>query len=408
MNGSCANETFMKKNIGNEAEESRNRDSGRRIPVYLGRWGFPGSQGERGILAASYDSETGDFTVLDRTEPGLNAGQVIADKERGLLYYVNEAAAPAGMAGGEIYTFRADPETGALTTCGHVPSLGNLPSYPALTGNTKFLVVTHHAGSGSVFKTVTKDDGTIETAETFEETSLVLFRLDPEGCPEKAVDLVRFYGHGASPDQKNPHLHSVKLSPDGKILFVCDKGTDQVYSFRVDTEAGKLVMLDCLSGLPGSSPRYAVFHPEAPYIYFNNETRSVLNTVRYDEAGKLELVSSVSCREDGSLDEKGMQCDLLITKDGRFLYETIRETAQVAVFEIDPETHLPKLIEVIDAGNRQAGRGLMLSPDERFLHVAAMPDNGIITYKRKADGRLEYVRHQLEEESLISLITFMT
>ena len=80
MNGSCANETFMKKNIGNEAEESRNRDSGRRIPVYLGRWGFPGSQGERGILAASYDSETGDFTVLDRTEPGLNAGQVIADK----------------------------------------------------------------------------------------------------------------------------------------------------------------------------------------------------------------------------------------------------------------------------------------------------------------------------------------
>ena len=42
MNGSCANETFMKKNIGKEAEESRNRNfgAGKKIPVYSVDWSF--------------------------------------------------------------------------------------------------------------------------------------------------------------------------------------------------------------------------------------------------------------------------------------------------------------------------------------------------------------------------------
>lgn len=375
--------------------------------AYLGKWGPYVSQDPVGVLIADYDAASGRFTPREKLCPEINCGQALADTNKMVLYYVNERRETADGLGGQVAAFRMDRESGGLQELARVPSFGLLPSYAALDTTGRFLLVTHHTGRSAIFKTQQGAGGAYEITQEYEETSAVLFPLDGDGKPGAPCDIVKFTGKGALPGQTNPHLHSVKLSPNGRFFILCDKGTDQVYTYRIAEDEKKLRLCSVLKGVLGSSPRYAAFHPSGKAVYYNNETKSVLNTVYCGEDGQLRLAGTLSCREDGCETAAGKQSDLVISQDGRYLYDILRDGAQIAVFRIREDNLLPERIQVVDCGNSEGGRGAALSPDGRFLHVAAGPDNGVLTYTVGGDGRLSFAFSQLEEEEKIGVITFV-
>ncbi|MBS6644915.1 MAG: beta-propeller fold lactonase family protein [Clostridiaceae bacterium] len=358
--------------------------------AYIGNWSNPRTGGTGGITVTEYDEEKGTFSLLCRCFPEINCGAACLDQEKGIIYYVNEQTEVYGQnLGGQVFALKINPETGMLTEINHKPSYGLLPSYCAVDPSHQYLIVVNHSGRNVITKTIRDDEGEIKLIQEHDEAVVVLFPLGADGSIGMPCDIVRHTGHGALPNQDSPHIHSVMVSPCGSFFAVCDKGNDTLYFYRINREMGTIDLCDKLSAIPGSSPRYSAFHPTEPYLYFNNETKSIVSMVRFDQEGKLEHVCSVSCMEDNSLDEKGMQSDIRIHPSGKYLYDLIRDNSTIAVFVIDQDTKIPIRTQIVPAGSNGSGRGLAISPDGRYLHAAACPEDGIYTYKIGVDGYLK-------------------
>lgn len=355
--------------------------------AYIGNWSFPKDTRPMGVTVAEYAPE-GTFSVKGHAFPELNFGAACLDEERGILYCVNERPEVEGVTlGGQVFALKIDPGTGALTELSRSPSYGPLPSYCAVDDSRRYLIVSNHSGRNAITKTVLDVDGSYRIVREYDETAVVLFPLDGEGRIQPPCDIVRHTGHGALPNQQNPHAHSVKRSPDGKLFAVCDKGNDSLYFYRIDQEKNKLICCDRIDGVPGSSPRYSAFHPTLPYLYYNNETKSIVNVVRYDEAGKLTPVCAVSCMADGDEQATGMQSDLCIDPTGRNLYSLVRDNATIAVFRLGDDG-MPTFEEAVPCSSTQGGRGLAIAPDGKRLYLAAFPDKEVRAFAIGKDGRL--------------------
>lgn len=368
--------------------------------AYIGSWVPYMRNDPAGITIAEYTPETGVFRPLQHILPELNCGAFCLDKERGVLYCTNERTeVPDKTLGGQVFALKIDSETGILSELSCSPSFGQLPSYCAVDGSRRFLIVSNHSGRNAIMKTVLGPDGHFQIVREYDETAVVLFPLDEEGRIEPPCDIVRHTGHGALPNQQNPHAHCVKSDPSGRLFAVCDKGNDHLYCYRIDTEKRKLVCCDCLEGVPGSSPRYCVFHPTLPYLYYNNETMSIVNMVHYDGDGKLTPVCTVSCMEDGSMQARSLQSDLCISPSGTFLFTLVRDNSTITVYQLDKQSGVPTLRQVVPCGSTEGGRGLTISPDGRYLHLASCPDAGAYTFSIGGDGQLTPMGIRLEDRA---------
>jgi 6-phosphogluconolactonase (cycloisomerase 2 family) len=375
--------------------------------AYIGNWDAPKNQTAVGITTAAYSEETG-FCVIDHSFPELNFGAACYDEALGVLYCVNERPqVPSVTLGGQVFALKVSRETGKLTELSRSPSYGPLPSYCAVDASHRYLVVTNHSGRNAITKTVQEADGSFRIVQEFDETAIVLFPLSETGEILPPCDIVRHQGHGALPNQQNPHAHCVKRSPDGNLFFVCDKGNDSVYTYRIDPERGKLCQCDQLASIPGSSPRYGVFHPTKPVVYYNHETKSILCMDTIGQDGTLTHCCTVSCLENGSQEERGLQSDLCIDAAGKTLYSLVRDAKTIAVFALDSASGTPTLLQTLPCGGKEAGRGLALSPEGKYLYLAAgRADGAVFAFAVAPDGRLTPCGRALDDVAP-SVITFV-
>ena len=355
--------------------------------AYIGNWGMPKLDIPAGITVAAY--EHGDFRIIDRQFPEINFGQACFDEKRNVLYCVNERHEVAGQnLGGQVYALKINSETGLLSLLSKSPSYGPLPSDCAVDSESRYLIVSNHSSRNCITKTVRDADGTYRIVHEYDETAIVLFPLDEDGAIGEPCHIVRHVGSGALPNQQSPHAHCVRKTPGMDLFIVCDKGNDSVYSYRIDKEKNELVCCDRIGGAPGSSPRYCVFHPDLPIFYYNNETKSMITMVRYDTDGRLSPVCEVSCMANGDVQARGLQSDIQISHDGRFLYDLVRDNSTIAVYSLDEKSGDPTLKQVVPCGSTQGGRGLALSLDGKYLFLAACPDAQVYAFAIDADGCL--------------------
>ncbi len=81
--------------------------------------------------------------------------------------------------------------------------------------------------------------------------------------------MISFEGSGADPErQEGPHIHQALHSPWSDCLYLCDLGTDRIWSFRVDSlgrPAGPPTA--ALELPPGYGPRHLAFNRHTPRAY---------------------------------------------------------------------------------------------------------------------------------------------
>lgn len=380
--------------------------------VYVGNWSFQAKPAKgKGITIYEYTPETGDLTLVETICPDVAAGQLYLDEKNGILYSNDECGERRGEVGGGGYllSFRIDPATGKLTKLNQKDSLSPEPSYLCLDRSGKYLVTCHCADPWHVTKIVRNPDGTFTNQVLFDDTSLVLFRIQEDGSLGAVCDVALTPGTGGkgansqvNVDPVSGHvqlvqvisrLHAVVASPSGELLAACDKGMDRVYTYRIDREAGKLVYLNHWEAPEVACfPRYAVFHPdpEKALLYVNNENYAQLNTFRYDEAtGALERIHKVyllPC-DPGMVEGKpvGAQ-DIMVHPNGRTLYCTLCGLNLIVVCRLD-ENGIPTPVQRIQSrGNLP--RGIALSPDGRFLLSGNMVSGDITLFAADQEGLL--------------------
>jgi 6-phosphogluconolactonase len=348
----------------------------------------------KGFGIFRYNTKTGELeliksAVLDK----ISVGATCLDSKRNILYCVDEVMTQPGYlkgGGGLVYALAIDPETGDLTEINHQPSYGSLPAYVAVDGTGKYLIVVSHTGNAPVTKTVKDASGKYRIVIEYDDATTVLYRLNDDGSIGDPCDICKHSGNGPGPEQSHPRIHSVMASPSGNLFAVCDKGSDQIFFFRINRETEKLQVCggEGYKSIPGSSPRYSVFHPTRPYFYMNNETKAVIRAFRYDEDGKLEPICTVSAFPDDCEDNPTMmQSDIRIHPSGKYLYGLIRGINAVSVFEIKEKTGEIEKIQTVTLDGT-GPRGCAISPDGRFILIAALKSKEVLVWAIGEDGKL--------------------
>ncbi len=378
--------------------------------VYVGNWSFEAKPEKgKGITVYSYEPEDGSLTLLETICPEVAAGQLYLDEEDGILYSNDECGERRGEVGGGGYllSFKIDPETGKLNFLNMKDSLSPEPSYICLDKSKKYLVACHCADPWHVTKIVQNEDGSFTNEVLFDDTALVLFRVNEDGSLGDVCDVAITPGTGGrgehsevNVDPVSGHmqliqvisrLHSVVASPDGEMLVTCDKGMDRVYTYKIDRENGKLVYLNEWDAPEVACfPRYCAFHPTKNVLYVNNENYAQLNSFHYDEeTGALERFNEVYLlpEDPGMVDGKpvGAQ-DILVHPNGKVLYCTLCGLNQIIVCRLD-EDGVPTPCQQIDSrGNLP--RGISLSPDGAFLLSGNMVSGDITEFAVDEEGLL--------------------
>lgn len=270
------------------------------------------------------------------------------------------------------------------------------------------MAVCHCADPFHVTKIVRKNDGNYSNEVLFDDTALVLFRINADGSIGDVCDTnVISRSDGNDPlSQRNvdpvsghiqlvrviSRLHSVVSDPEKKIFAVCDKGMDRVYIYKIDSNHGKLIRTDewCAPEV-ACFPRYSTFHPSAKILYVNNENSSNLNVFRYDaEKGTIERICMYPLldKDPGLIDGKpvGAQ-DILAHPGGKTLYCSLIGLNLLIVCRLD-EQGLPSVVQRLSCRG-VLPRSLALSPDRRFLLCGNMLSGDITVFAADEEGLLQ-------------------
>ncbi len=135
--------------------------------------------------------------------------------------------------------------------------------------------------------------------------------------------------------QEMPHTHCVTLSNDNKFLLCCDLGLDTLFCYDKElNELSKIKVKD------GYGIRHAIFSKDGKYVYAVTEMIPSVLVFSFDN-GRLKLLNEykISCEKEAA-DGAGIR----LSKDGKFLYLSLRVENDIVVYEIKGDSLILKQI----------------------------------------------------------------
>lgn len=211
-----------------------------------------GPDGQLGELAFS-DQHQGASRVNERRQEGPHAHSVIFDP-------TNRFALSADLGTDQIFVYTLDAETGALKPnafpfVSAEPGAG--PRHLAFHPNQRFLFAANEL------------NGTVTAFAWDKEAGSLALLLSYPTLPEdfKEYNLVA----------------DIHLTPDGRYLYVSNRGHNSLAVFEVNAETGDLRQVGDVS-CGGNWPRNFALDPEGNFIIVANQESSTLNVFQVDQA----------------------------------------------------------------------------------------------------------------------------
>lgn len=265
-----------------------------------------------GIHVYDFDKQSGAATIVDSVQTPNPSYLAVAPNQK-FVYAVSETQ--RGSFSGKVRAFSFDKSTGKLSFINEQPSVGDNPCYIIVDKTGRWVIVGNYS-SGTLAVLPIKSDGSIG----------------------EAVSSFQHWGKGVNAErQEAPHVHSTVLSPDNKNLFVQDLGIDKIITYSFNDKTGAIAPKDSVKLKDGSGPRHFVFHPSSNRAYLVQELSGTVTAFNYQK-GRLNAVQTVSALPPG-FNKSFSGADIHISKDGKFLYASIRdESNTIAIFRIDQKT----------------------------------------------------------------------
>lgn len=355
----------------------------------VGSWFY--KPGPKGISLLEYHPEDGSLTFLETKFRNLNADAMCLDSRKRIAYFADACATPKG---GHVAAVKIDTELRDMEVISQKDTLFRDPNYIWIDRETsKYAFVTHHSNTVLVNKLLSRDDGTFDVKAVYDDVGLVAFRMNADGTFGKICDVaLTSTEEPAGTEHAYSRQHSVVGDPSGRLLAVCDKGLDRIYTYGFDARKEKLSQLHEYRLSEQMGPRYSVFHPRLPVFYCSCEKKLVVLAFRYDvRTGQMELISQIplvnepvpSSRKPEERIESG---DIKLNPERNCVYVTIRGLNRIAVLRIREDGGL-ELVQSVSCGGNNP-RCLCISPDRRFLLCGNMESQSIRTLEIRDDGTL--------------------
>lgn len=323
--------------------DSYNRDLTKKQTLLVGTY----TDRSEGIYSFSYDPRT--LNVKHRsTLITPNPTSMALDRDRGIIYVANEQASEA-----MVSSLQLDGVSGRLTAINSSFTLGGAPRAIATDGKGK--VVSANDASGSI------------TLFFANETGLL-------GQPDWHIMLGQ---EGIS------HPSDLCFTPDGKELFVVDKGQDKVYHFNVSSKNPPLTIDVATTDLTkGSQPKHLIMEPNGRYAYLLTEQSPMVILYKHHR-GRLNEVE----RHELGSDSASRGEHLALSPDGRHLYVSeMGSEGRVTIFKVNKSNS--KLTKV---GSQKVGSEpifIAIHPSGRWVAVACRKANKVEFYSRDLESGL--------------------
>ena len=304
--------------------------------------------------------------------------------------------------GGKIRTYALDDVSLTLTSSGSTDA-GTLPSFftvnPAGTalyagdeeagGVRAFSIAasgqlsalnTQSSSGKPVYLSTDREARFLFTAH-YNEGSVQVFGLSNNGQLSASVQSL----------STGSQAHSILVSPDGKHVFVPNKGSNYIAQFKLESD-GKLTPNTPPNVSSSGGPRHLTFHPSKPFAYVAHENSNTLRAFSYDGAsGVLTEIDSENMLPSGV--GNSTAADVRVEPTGKFVYASNRANADssLAIFSINQTDGTLSLVgHAATHGNTPRNFGI--HPAGRILLVANQDSNNVAAFRLDPDtGALTFV-----------------
>lgn len=316
----------------------------------------------KGIYTFRFNENSGEAIPLSETEAS-NPSYLTLSEDGKFVYSVDESDQKPSAAN----AFAFDKEKGTLRLLNSQKTNGKAPCY--IISNGKYAITANYGGGSISIFPINEKDGSLLPA-----SQVIKF----EG---KSVDKER---------QSQPHLHCVRITPDGKYLLADDLGTDKIHKFKINPNANAENKEDFLikgdpesfNVEPYSGPRHLIFSADGKYAYLITEISGMVIVFEYND-GNLKEIQSIPA---DNLKAEGSG-DIHISPDGKFLYASNRLRGDgLAIFRINPKDGM--LTKLDYQFTKTHPRNFIITPNGKFILVACRDSNVIQVFKRNLETGL--------------------
>ncbi|MGX6744581.1 lactonase family protein [Streptomyces xantholiticus] len=305
-------------------------------PLFLGTYTSVDGGGS-GIGLATYDERTGRITGAGVVEGVADPSYLAVHPSGHTLYAVNERET------GSVTAVRL-VENGTPEVLGSRPTGGAAPCHLSVHPSGRWLLSADY-GSGT----------------------LAVHPVEASGALGGRTDKVTHDSPPPGPGQEGPHAHQIVTSPDGRHVLAVDLGTDTVYTYRLDTEAGTLEEVSRATVRAGAGPRHLAFHPSGRYAYLANELDNTVQVCAYDRAtGRLRPAAP---QPTGTGSGTNYPAQPVVTADGRSAYLANRGHNSLTRYAVEAGGSRLRLLDTVPVGG-DFPRHIALSPSGGLLFAA--------------------------------------
>ncbi|KRR24919.1 hemagglutinin [Bradyrhizobium lablabi] len=310
--------------------------------VYVGARTTKGRNARgNGLNVYRMDNASGGWTHVQLLADLVNPSFLTFDRSRRFLYTVHGDLS-------DITAMGIDKQSGMLRVINRQSTQGKNPVHLAIDPTNRHVIVANHITS----------------------TLAVLPRRE-DGSLGEVSDLVKLEGKIGPHRVEQPFAkpHQVEFDPSGRFIIVPDKGLDQVFTYALDAEKGKLQLVSSAAAREGSGPRHVAFDPGGRFAYVVNELDSTVTSYRFDPtSGALAAFQVISALPE-SFTGNSRASEIAISADGRFVYASNRGYDSVAVLERDLQTGRLRTI-ACPPSEGKTPRFFAIHPSQRFVYVA--------------------------------------
>jgi 6-phosphogluconolactonase len=329
------------------------------VGTYTGRLGHVDGKAE-GIYTCRLDPATGAMTQVSLIGDIVNPSFLTLDPQGRYLYAVSEVKDFQGQAGGGVYAYAVDAQSGALTPLNAQPTRGTDPCHLSVDATGKWVLVANYS-SGSV----------------------IIYPILDDGRLGEATDFKQHEGSSVNPQrQQGPHAHSFVIAPDNRFAYAPDLGMDKVMIYQLDLANGKLLpgQQPWVQTEAGGGPRHFDIHPNRKFAYCNLEIGNKVVAFAYDEAsgGLTQIQSLPTLPEDFS--GRSHTADLHIHPNGNFLYVSNRGHDSIAMYAIDPANGMLTFLGT-ESTQGQTPRNFAIDPTGTLLLAANQNSSTVAAYQ---------------------------
>lgn len=244
-----------------------------------GRYLMGASYGADAITVQAIDAAYKPDEKIQTYKTGPHAHSVRTDPSNRFAY--------AGNLGSDhVLQYSLDAKTGALTPIG-----SGFVSVPAKTG-PRHLAFSH---DGKYLYVVGEMSGTV-TAFSIDDKTGALTELGvANGIPDRLKLVhgeVRDASNNDLKDDPTPRIWAadLRLSPDGKLLFMTERTTSSVSAFAVNSATGALSFLENYP-VEEKQPRNIAFSPNGKWLLVTGEKADKVGVYAVGEKGALKRAS---------------------------------------------------------------------------------------------------------------------